>query len=1008
MKKISVFILLLLNGLQINAQDISGDPNNFVLGTHSEGYTFSVKSNIHNPKSTKISVIAKVKGWNIDSWASIVPTTFDLEGNASMELTINGTFLTIGTDNNRLLYGTVIFFINGSNLEDRFNITFQGSIEASNIPILNVNPLSVDVPLIAGTTSFSVGNSGNGTLNWSASSNTSWITITSGSSGTNSGTINVSYLANTGSARSGSITVSASGASGSPLTITINQAGVSNTPILSVSPTSRGVSYNSGTTSFSVGNSGNGTLNWSASSNTSWITITSGSSGTNSGTINVSYLANTGSARSGSITVSASGASGSPQTMTIAQQKFPLKYNISTSSNPSNAGSVTGSGAFDPGQNITLIATANEGWEFINWLEGNNIVSSLKSYTFIVSENKYLVANFKKLNENISGIGSLSSMKYQDLKIEIYDPYAVGSSLFYDHTFNLDINKFVVGVRIRTDDKPQSTYKNIKLIVTDNNTPMTLTLNTNKVVLDKNNDTFIDFFPSEIFPNTTMIECLASSIPYNSNQEKHTITAKITEVDGIPVKVNASELISNYFAKNNDNNSFSLFRDAYKFSNPHNTNLYDWISELYRNSFFGPIVGLIKALTLQGGKCYGMATTSGLYFLSPSYKPFTTDVFSWDSSSTKVMDQINAAHLSQHKYAPIQYDFDESYNYLLAQLKANKPVLINLEGPVFSDPKHTNLAIKLSVYPNKNKSFIYFYENESPKNLWAAEVDLTKKEFSYVVAQNMTKFLSAPEECFQINSMENVLKDITQALNNELRSKNQKGFASACPVNLLVTDIGSGKRTGYTVNGIFVNEIDSAEITRYATADSTTDSATVILVPAGKNYTVYSYGYSVGKMRFEDFSSVAADKINCVYKDDISVTGKSIAKYDDKIPNIINVDIDGDGTIDSTYTTTQSTIVTDIKNQVKNLIPTTFGLLQNYPNPFNPSTKIKYLLKESGYVRLSIYNMLGQEVTVLVDEYKNAGTYEAEAKISNSGSGIYFYRLQAKGYTAVKKMILLK
>ena len=92
------------------------------------------------------------------------------------------------------------------------------------LSVLSVTPDFVNVNHPAGTTSFSVANTGSGTLNWSAVSNTSWITITGAGSGTNSGTINVSYNANTGNARTGTITVTAAGASGSPKIVEVRQA----------------------------------------------------------------------------------------------------------------------------------------------------------------------------------------------------------------------------------------------------------------------------------------------------------------------------------------------------------------------------------------------------------------------------------------------------------------------------------------------------------------------------------------------------------------------------------------------------------------------------------------------------------------------------------------------------------------------------------------------------------------------------------------------------------------
>ncbi len=89
-----------------------------------------------------------------------------------------------------------------------------------------------------------------------------------------------------------------------------------------------------------------------------------------------------------------------------------------------------------------------------------------------------------------------------------------------------------------------------------------------------------------------------------------------------------------------------------------------------------------------------------------------------------------------------------------------------------------------------------------------------------------------------------------------------------------------------------------------------------------------------------------------------------------------------------------------------------FHLEQNYPNPFNPSTKIKYRIEQKEFITLKVFDMLGREITTLVNEEKLPGVYEVEF-ISQNGNltlpnGIYFYRLQAGNFSATRKMILLK
>jgi hypothetical protein len=89
-------------------------------------------------------------------------------------------------------------------------------------------------------------------------------------------------------------------------------------------------------------------------------------------------------------------------------------------------------------------------------------------------------------------------------------------------------------------------------------------------------------------------------------------------------------------------------------------------------------------------------------------------------------------------------------------------------------------------------------------------------------------------------------------------------------------------------------------------------------------------------------------------------------------------------------------------------LPTSYELYQNYPNPFNPSTIIKYDLPAASKVKINIYNLLGQKVTLLQDDFKPAGRYSIAFNASNLSSGIYFYTIEAEGFKKVKRMVLAK
>ena len=88
--------------------------------------------------------------------------------------------------------------------------------------------------------------------------------------------------------------------------------------------------------------------------------------------------------------------------------------------------------------------------------------------------------------------------------------------------------------------------------------------------------------------------------------------------------------------------------------------------------------------------------------------------------------------------------------------------------------------------------------------------------------------------------------------------------------------------------------------------------------------------------------------------------------------------------------------------------PNDFELDQNYPNPFNPATSIKFSVPEGTHVKMTVYDLLGNEVQTLVDEYKPAGTYSVKFNGSELTSGIYIYRMQAGDFVSTKRMVLIK
>ena len=110
------------------------------------------------------------------------------------------------------------------------------------------------------------------------------------------------------------------------------------------------------------------------------------------------------------------------------------------------------------------------------------------------------------------------------------------------------------------------------------------------------------------------------------------------------------------------------------------------------------------------------------------------------------------------------------------------------------------------------------------------------------------------------------------------------------------------------------------------------------------------------------------------------------------------------------YQNLTSYIVLGVEENVYSdgVIPNKYELSQNYPNPFNPATKINFSLPQGSDIKLTVYNMLGQQIEVLANGFRNAGTYELTWDASKLASGVYIYRLETGSTVISKKMMLLK
>jgi uncharacterized repeat protein (TIGR02543 family) len=252
---------------------------------------------------------------------------------------------------------------------------------------------TVTLSVAPSTVSLAAASGSNGTFNitsntsWTISDNGSWLDVSPVSGSNNAPVTVTANSANVSpTPRSATVTVSATGATDQ--TVTVTQAGAAAYLNLSTTTVSVAAAANS-TGTFNITSN----TSWTVISNQTWLTV-SAASGSDNATITVTAEANS-SASSRIAAVNVTGNGLSPQTVTITQAGIPT-YSISLSANPAAGGSTSGGGTYSSGASVTVNATPAIGYTFVNWTEDATVVSTNASYTFTVSANRTLVANFSQ------------------------------------------------------------------------------------------------------------------------------------------------------------------------------------------------------------------------------------------------------------------------------------------------------------------------------------------------------------------------------------------------------------------------------------------------------------------------------------------------------------------------------------------------------------------------------------------------------------------------------------
>lgn len=237
-----------------------------------------------------------------------------------------------------------------------------------------------------------------------------------------------------------------------------------------------------------------------------------------------------------------------------------------------------------------------------------------------------------------------------------------------------------------------------------------------------------------------------------------------------------------------------------------------------------------------------------------------------------------------------------------------------------------------------------------------------------------------------------------------------KGLKIDAAGNVYVTGESKGSNTNKDYATIKYNSSGTQLwASRYNGADNLLDEGYALAVDSIGN--VYVTGKSYSNATEEDFATVKYNSNGAqqwVMKYDGPANSEDYGKCIsiDKFGNIVVSGISHEDA-GSDYCTIKYSSMTGMQI-VGGEILKSFGLSQNYPNPFNPVTNINFSLPANATVKLVVYDMTGKELSVLVNEQLNAGTYKFDFDASHLSSGTYFYKLTAGDFSEVKKMILVK
>jgi hypothetical protein len=458
---------------------------------------------------------------------------------------------------------------------------------------------------------------------------------------------------------------------------------------------------------------------------------------------------------------------------------------------------------------------------------------------------------------------------------------------------------------------------------------------------------------------------------------------------------------------------------------------WDWKDALTMRASYA----FLRALATFDGLCFGMAASSIVYKEAPDYLPLpVANTFQLPQNDPVVMSRILAFHVFQASILIQAWQFYtkefvpdvelELLNLKAALLSGELMMMNSYPASLhwyqeFTGPFSGHSVTAYGMLEFEGQTYVFQYDNNFPRYGVYSVPSQGETVVSFTrpgrppLAELQKRNLGKVQDAYGLPvASDSLLRELSDFALRWVGDSSRSIFVvrdtslqsgQRNSVDFVLSD-SSGKKVGFE---------DSTYMTQIPTS-MTYDAGNfrVIDVPADRNYVLLISGKEEGEFTLDAIMKKKSEELNQIYYQNISLSknGSAVATFSqDSRDYPLSVDRNGDGIVDGVVVPSDNEIVTDVQKIWESpLAPIDFALYQNYPNPFNPSTTIEFALPKSSYVTLRVYDLLGRQMSQLVNQNLSPGTYTRQWDAHDLASGVYFYRLSAGDFIETKKLILLR